>query len=393
MAAAGTPPSHRFLVHWRNERNSAALYAGLAALERIARRRRVYTQLAQLEERHAEVWAEKLRAEGIEVGTFQPSWRTRTLLVLARRLGPTVVLPRIARLERRDAEAYLAAGQTGDVVDEEHSNAALLAEFSARETAEFFKKAILKIRSGVILTVGAVLFAVSLLLARNVQLEGLFFGLLTGVAVGPVIHYLLGKVLIALPLGRIWCGWACWTAAVVDQLPYRKSPGWLPQRYRRLRYVHFFSSLTLVVVLTLGFGYGAGAVGPSAAWWFVIGNLLYWITAVGLAVTLRDNRAFCKYACPVPVILKVTSRPALVKVAGDAAACQACASKACTTLCPMDIDIPAYVERGTRVLSTECILCQHCIAICPPNTLALSFAFDLAGEDLVQERQANRAPR
>jgi ferredoxin-type protein NapH len=200
-----------------------------------------------------------------------------------------------------------------------------------------------------------------------------------------VTHYLIGKVLIPLPLGRIWCGWACWTAALMDQLPYRKSPGWLPLAYRRLRSVHFTASFALVGCLVV-VGYGGGAVGGGAAVWFVLGNLLYWGAAAVLAVALRDNRAFCKYACPVSTVLRLTSRPALVKVAGDADACGTCASRACTTLCPMDIDIPAYVERGQRLLSTECILCQQCIAICPPNTLRLSFGLDVAGVERLQER-------
>lgn len=373
---------------------SAALYAGLAALERHPRRRRIYERLAAVEARHAEVWAARLRAAGIDLPPFRPAWRTRALLWFARRLGTAAVLPRVARWEHADAEAYADAADTPSLTGEERANAALLAEFSQREVAEFFKKGLLRIRAGVVLAVGATLFAVSVLLARNAQLEGLWFGLLTGVVVGPVIHYALGKLIVAVPFGRIWCGWACWTAAVMDQLPYRSSAGWLPRPYRRLRYVHFGLSLALVTTLVLGFGYGAGAVGASAATWFVVGNVVYWLVAIALAVRLHDNRAFCKYVCPVAVILKLTSRPALLKVAGDAQACLDCASRACTAVCPMDVDIPAYVGAGTRVLSTECIVCQQCIAVCPPNTLSLSFGLDLSGLDLLQERPppAPRSP-
>jgi ferredoxin-type protein NapH len=153
-----------------------------------------------------------------------------------------------------------------------------------------------------------------------------------------------------------------------------------------VRYLHFFASLSLVVALFFGFGYREGALGQSAASWFVVGNAFYWLAAVVLAVVLKDNRAFCKYLCPVSVLLKVTSRPALLKVSGDAQACLECAFQACTTLCPMDIEIPEYIKAGKRVLATECILCQHCIAVCPPNTLGLSFGLDLGGEDFLEER-------
>jgi ferredoxin-type protein NapH len=254
------------------------------------------------------------------------------------------------------------------------------------EQREDIKKWIIKLQRPVHVVVGSGLFFISLLLARNVQIEGLFFGLLTGVMVGAVIHYILGKLLIPLFFGRIWCGWACWTTAVLDLLPYRKSAGWLQGGWRRLRYVHFFLSLFLVTALVL-LGYHAGVLGETARYWFVIGNLLYWTAGIILAIALKDNRAFCKYVCPVAVPLKVTSRLSLFKVSGDAATCLACKSKACTTLCPMDIQIPEYILQNKRVLATECILCQNCVCICPPNTLKLSAGLDIAGLDVLEERK------
>jgi ferredoxin-type protein NapH len=386
---------HPALLHWRSEKESAALYAGLAALERSPRRRAVFRRLAELEDRHAEVWEAVLHDEGQAPTSFRPSRRTRFLLALARRVGTAAVLPRVARLEARDVHRYLAADTSGPVVDEERSTAAELAAFSQAETAEFAKRLLLRFRRIVILLVGATLFGVSLASARNVQLEGLFFGLLTGVAVGPVVHYLLGKVLVPLPLGRVWCGWACWTGALVDQLPFTRPAGWLPTVYRRGRLLHFALSFALVATLVLAIGYRGGAVGQHATVWFLVGNALYAALAVLLAFRLRDNRAFCKYACPVSVVLRITARPALVKIAGDAGACRACASKACTTLCPMDVDIPAYVSQGKRVLSTECILCGHCVAVCPPNTLGFALGFDVGGLEHLQPRHvgSGAAPR
>jgi ferredoxin-type protein NapH len=376
------------VLHWRAERESAALYAGLAALESSPRRRAVYLGLARLEARHAQIWAERVREGGATLPAYRPSWRTGLLLARARRFGTPTVLPRVARLERADADAYARAAIADHLLEEERGNATLLTELSQHETTEYAKKLIIRFRRVVILIVGASLFAVALALARNVQIEGLFFGLFTGVVVGPVTHYLIGKLLLPLPLGRIWCGWACWTGALLDQLPYRRSAGWLPGRARSLRTLHFAASLALVLGL-VALGYGAGAVGPDAAVWFLAGNLLYWLVGVVLAVRLQDNRAFCKYACPVSVLLRVTARPALLKIAGNAQACRECTSKACTSLCPMDVDIPAYVEGGTRVLATECILCQYCVAVCPPNALAPTFALDVAGRDVLQERPAS----
>jgi ferredoxin-type protein NapH len=46
--------------------------------------------------------------------------------------------------------------------------------------------------------------------------------------------------------------------------------------------------------------------------WIIVGNLLYYAVGIGLAYALKDNRAFCKYVCPVTVPLKITSRFSLL---------------------------------------------------------------------------------
>ena len=54
---------------------------------------------------------------------------------------------------------------------------------------------------------------------ENMQLEGFFFYLLSGYFSGSVIHYLVAKVFGPVLFGRGFCGWACWTAMVLDLLP------------------------------------------------------------------------------------------------------------------------------------------------------------------------------
>jgi ferredoxin-type protein NapH len=215
------------------------------------------------------------------------------------------------------------------------------------------------------------------------QIEGLFFDLLAGVLLAAVIHYLIAKLIGPLLFGRVWCGWACWTALLLDQLPYKRSPGRRPAGWGALRYVHFGASLGLVAILWYGFGYRPGAGSSTALAWFLIGNALYYLLGVVLAFVLKDNRAFCKYACPVAVPLKLSSRFAALKVKGDSQAC--CERRVCEKVCPMDIRIADYLQRGERVLSTECILCQACISVCPEQALELSFGLDLGGIERLRE--------
>jgi ferredoxin-type protein NapH len=219
---------------------------------------------------------------------------------------------------------------------------------------------------------------------ENVQIEGAIFGLLTGVVQMGVIHYMIAKIFGPLLFGRMWCGWACWTVMVLDLLPFKRPSGRLPRRFGWLRYLHFGLSLGIVLFLIYFVGFRDGAAGTAAVTWFIIGNVWYYALGIILAYTLKDNRAFCKYVCPVTVPLKITSRFSLMKIGGEAAKCNDCG--ACVKMCPMDIRIPEYILKNERVLSTECSLCQTCITVCAPEALKLSFAFDLGGKELLRER-------
>jgi polyferredoxin len=239
--------------------------------------------------------------------------------------------------------------------------------------------------------IGLFLVGFAIFMGReNSQLEGFFFGLLTGVVQMAVIHYFIAKIIGPLLFGRLWCGWACWTVMVLDLLPFKRPAGRLPGRLGWFRYLHFGLSIGLVLLLVFVFGFRNGAAGTTAVIWFIVGNLAYYAIGIALAYALKDNRAFCKYVCPISVPLKITSRFALLKIGSTGRECNDCG--ACVKMCPMDIRIPEYILNGERVLSTECSLCQTCITICAKDTLKLSFGFDLGGKDLLRERETALGP-
>lgn len=217
---------------------------------------------------------------------------------------------------------------------------------------------------------------------QNMQLEGLLFYLFTGIFSGAVIHYSIAKIFGPLLFGRGFCGWACWTAMILDLLPYDRSKGWIPGPWRWLRYAHFLLSVGLVGGLVILFGYRPRHWTPL--WWLLAGNLLYYAAAIPMAIILKDNRAFCKYLCPVAVVMKVSSRFAMLKIEGISERCDEC--MACVKMCPMDIRIPDYVKTGQRVLSTECVLCQTCTTVCPTSALSVTWRFDLGGLERLEQR-------
>jgi VIT1/CCC1 family predicted Fe2+/Mn2+ transporter len=118
----------RVLRNWRDERDSAALYAALAAAERNAHLSRVFAKLAAEEREHSEFWEERLRDAGETLPPYQVSPRTRLVAALARRFGVAFVIPSITARELADRDRYssqedaIAAGLSSA----EHDHAAIM---------------------------------------------------------------------------------------------------------------------------------------------------------------------------------------------------------------------------------------------------------------------------
>jgi len=220
---------------------------------------------------------------------------------------------------------------------------------------------------------------------ENMQLEGFFFYLLSGYFAGSVIHYLVAKILGPILFGRGFCGWACWTAMVLDFLPYKRNKtGRLSENWELLRYFHFGFSLVLILAVWFLYQYRPIPMSNSELAWLVGGNTFYFASAFILAFTLKDNRAFCKYLCPITVILKLTSRFSFLKIEGDKEKCTQCGN--CVKACPMDINITEYINNGERVLSTECVYCLTCTTVCPEGILNDTFKMDIGGKEHIQRR-------
>ena len=77
-----------------------------------------------------------------------------------------------------------------------------------------------------------------LICGENMQIEGFWYYFFTGVFEAATIHYAVAKIFGPLLFGRGWCGYACWTAMVLDFLPYKvpETPG---KKIGWIRYVVF----------------------------------------------------------------------------------------------------------------------------------------------------------
>ncbi len=219
-------------------------------------------------------------------------------------------------------------------------------------------------RLAVQLAVGLyMLVYLGLISQENMQIEGFWYYLFLGIFEAATIHYAVAKIFGPLLFGRGWCGYACWTAMVLDLLPYK-----VPQKPRKkwgyLRYLLFIGSLLFVGILFLC---QVPHLERVMFWSFIIGNILYYSIGIILALVLQDNRAFCKYLCPVTVFLKPMSYWSLLRVKNDESKCLHCDK--CRQVCPMDVEMTNNSRK--RINGTECILCLRCTEECPTKALHL----------------------
>lgn len=116
------------------EQEGVYLYHLLADAEHDPHLADLYRRLADVEQRHANVWVEHLRALGAEPPVYRPTWRVRTLGWIANHWGTNLVTPIIGGMETRAQTMYddQPEAQATDMPADERSHARL---FSYLQTA------------------------------------------------------------------------------------------------------------------------------------------------------------------------------------------------------------------------------------------------------------------
>jgi len=198
---------------------------------------------------------------------------------------------------------------------------------------------------------------------ENMQIEGFFYYTSIGVFEAAAIHYLVAKIAGPFIFGRGWCGYACWTTMILDLLPYKVPQKQPVKNLGLLRIFIFALSLTYFFIIFFRYRDNIEKIMYIS---LIAGNIIYYSIGILFAVLFKDNRAFCKYFCPITVFLKPASYFALSRRKVNQDKCIAC--NKCKKICPMHVDM--LDKRFSRKNGTECIQCMKCVIECPKQALS-----------------------
>jgi VIT1/CCC1 family predicted Fe2+/Mn2+ transporter/rubrerythrin len=106
----------RLQTNLDDEIDGIAVYHMLAEAESDEERKSIFEQLAEVEQRHADVWRNKLREAGVEPREHGPSLRVRLVGLLAKPFGVKAVLPIVRGMEAGAYSTYMAQDDTAKAI-------------------------------------------------------------------------------------------------------------------------------------------------------------------------------------------------------------------------------------------------------------------------------------
>ncbi|MBN9661030.1 MAG: 4Fe-4S binding protein [Acidobacteria bacterium] len=194
----------------------------------------------------------------------------------------------------------------------------------------------------------------------------------------PSALILMGAVLIlTLVLSRGFCGWICpfgslqeWLGMIGRRIfgkRYNPTAPW-EKRLRALKYV----ILALIVFFTWRLGTLVFRPYDPFLAFFHLGNgfreMPYAYAALGgvLLGSLKVDRFFCKYACPLGAVIGLIGKVGLTRIARTDDGCKGC--NVCQKSCFAHIEFLST----NKINDAECNHCLECVTSCPkPNVLTL----------------------
>lgn len=117
--------------HRQDELDAAYLYRVLERIETDPRRGDTFKRLAEVEDRHVDMWEEVLSKNGTKIPNRRPTPRARLLAWVARRISPDLLVSLMLREEGQEVRNYLRLHRDSPAGDAKQTALTL-----ARESAE-----------------------------------------------------------------------------------------------------------------------------------------------------------------------------------------------------------------------------------------------------------------
>ncbi len=168
------------------------------------------------------------------------------------------------------------------------------------------------------------------------------------------LFVLIIPLVLALLIGRLYCGYICPFGAIQEILFIKKFKIKIPERINKiLSYIKYIILILLIVTLLIddsiiSFAKNSSGIGGSG------GLIKYLLIGLMLAFTVVLYRPFCRYFCPLGALLGLVSKFSSYKI--NPPNCNNCGK--CNFYCK------SRAMHNGNIDKKECILCRECVNNC-----------------------------
>ena len=219
-------------------------------------------------------------------------------------------------------------------------------------------------------SVGGMLFIwLSLYVGVNFQFTQIAFCFFCGVITAALIQFIIARIILPFFIGNGFCSRACWDGIIFelvqDKIPQARHPR------KRNEIIAFSYLVVLILVGTIASSIYNSTINESVSRCWIVGENLVLLT-IGIGLSgFWGRRTYCRTFCPFISVSGLFSKFSVFKITPiNYTNCTACGK--CNKICPMLIDVSESVKNNKRIDNKSCIVCEHCVSVCPEKCLQLA---------------------